>query len=96
MKDLLNVMPLRDKPKHHQGVKEKTLIEKALAPDGIPGEILVSALKPINENKPANPSRNTLKRLLALLFAWRNSNVPTDRNLRHRNNGPAALQGPKR
>lgn len=33
---------------HHQDVKDWTLIEKALAPDGIPGEILGSALKPFN------------------------------------------------
>lgn len=34
--------------KHHQDVKDWTLIATALAPDGIPGEILAGALKPIN------------------------------------------------
>ncbi|MGV6394544.1 AAA family ATPase [Pseudomonas caspiana] len=33
---------------HHQDVKDWILIEKALAPDGIPGEILAGALKPFN------------------------------------------------
>lgn len=33
---------------HHEDVKAWTLIEKALAPDGIPGEILAGALKPFN------------------------------------------------
>lgn len=37
-----------DAAKHHQDVKDWILIEKALAPDGIPGEILVGALKPFN------------------------------------------------
>jgi len=34
--------------KHHQDVKDWTLIAGALAPDGIPGEILAGALEPIN------------------------------------------------
>lgn len=34
--------------KHHQDVKDWTLIATALAPDGIPGEILAGALEPIN------------------------------------------------
>ncbi|WNW10095.1 AAA family ATPase [Pseudomonas sp. DTU_2021_1001937_2_SI_NGA_ILE_001] len=34
---------------HHQDVKDWTLIEKALAPDGIPGEILAGALAPVND-----------------------------------------------
>lgn len=34
--------------KHHQDVKDWTLIAAALAPDGIPGEILSGALEPIN------------------------------------------------
>ncbi|MHA6574525.1 AAA family ATPase [Pseudomonas yamanorum] len=34
--------------KHHQDVKGWTLIAAALAPDGIPGEILAGALEPIN------------------------------------------------
>lgn len=34
--------------KHHQDVKDWTLIAAALAPDGIPGEILAGALEPIN------------------------------------------------
>ncbi|SCW91938.1 ABC transporter ATP-binding protein [Pseudomonas sp. NFACC05-1] len=34
--------------KHHQDVKDWTLITNALAPDGIPGEILAGALEPIN------------------------------------------------
>ncbi|MCO7513751.1 AAA family ATPase [Pseudomonas guariconensis] len=33
---------------HHQDVKDWVLIEKALAPDGIPGEILAGALQPFN------------------------------------------------
>lgn len=33
---------------HHQDVKDWTLIATALAPDGIPGEILAGALEPIN------------------------------------------------
>jgi hypothetical protein len=33
---------------HHEDVKAWTLIENALAPDGIPGEILAGALKPFN------------------------------------------------
>ena len=33
---------------HHQDVKDWGLIEKALAPDGIPGEILAGALQPFN------------------------------------------------
>ena len=33
---------------YHQDVKDWTLIEKALAPDGIQGEILAGALKPFN------------------------------------------------
>ncbi len=34
---------------HHEDVKAWTLIATALAPDGIPGEILSGALKPIND-----------------------------------------------
>lgn len=37
-----------DAAQHHQDVKDWSLIEKALAPDGIPGEILAGALEPIN------------------------------------------------
>lgn len=33
---------------HHEDVKAWSMIEKALAPDGIPGEILAGALKPFN------------------------------------------------
>lgn len=33
---------------HHRDVKDWVLIEKALAPDGIPGEILAGALQPFN------------------------------------------------
>ncbi|QXG34005.1 AAA family ATPase [Pseudomonas viridiflava] len=39
-----------DAAKHHQDVLDWILIEKALAPDGIPGEILAGALKPINDS----------------------------------------------
>lgn len=46
-----------DAAKHHQDVLDWILIDKALAPDGIPGEILAGALKPINDS---------LKRLSAL------------------------------
>lgn len=35
---------------HHEDVKAWTLIATALAPDGIPGEILSGALKPINDS----------------------------------------------
>ncbi|CZT29870.1 AAA family ATPase [Pseudomonas cerasi] len=46
-----------DAAKHHKDVLDWILIEKALAPDGIPGEILAGALQPIN---------NSLKRLCTL------------------------------
>jgi hypothetical protein len=42
------VKKAEDAAKHHQDVKDWILIEKALAPDGIPGEILAGALKPFN------------------------------------------------
>ncbi len=49
-----------DAAKHHKDVLDWILIEKALAPDGIPGEILAGALQPIN---------NSLKRL-STLAGW--------------------------
>ncbi|KPB98992.1 SMC domain-containing protein [Pseudomonas amygdali pv. lachrymans] len=49
-----------DAAKHHQDVLSWILIEKALAPDGIPGEILAGALQLIN---------NSLKRL-STLAGW--------------------------
>ncbi|MCQ9423433.1 AAA family ATPase [Pseudomonas sp. LJDD11] len=53
---------------HHQDVKDWTLIEKALAPDGIPGEILAGALAPVNDQ---------LKRLCKL-SGWAQMEIAAD------------------